>query len=313
MLRFALRRLLAVVPILLLVSAGAFLLLQAAPGDPAAAIAGDSASPEMIEQIREEMGLNEPLWIQYLSFIGAVLTGDLGVSWQNGQPVLDAILNRVPVTLSMVVLVLICCIIIAVPIGIIAGARANSVLDRVLVAISAIGMASPPFLLGLILVAVFSFQLGLLPATGYEPLGESPSGWLEHLILPVVALAMIPMAEVVRIARASMQESLEQDYIRTAWAKGIPGGAIVVRHALRNSLSPVTTVLGLQVARIIGGAVVVEQVFNLPGLGTLTIQSVLSSDAPMIMGIVLFVSIAVVVVNLCVDLFNYATNPRSQR
>ena len=311
MLTFALRRLLAVVPILFLVSLGSFLLLQLAPGDAATTLAGDNATPEAVERIRTELGLDRPLWAQYLQFAGGALGGDFGTSLTSGQPVLTTILDRLPVTLSLMALVLVVCLAVAVPMGVFAGVRANSAIDRVMVALSSVGMAAPSFLVGLILVSVFTFQFKLLPATGYVPFTTSPWGWFSHLILPAAALALIPAAEVLRISRSSIQEALEQDYIRTAWAKGLPGAYIVLRHALRNALSPMVTVLGLQVARIIGGAVVVEKVFNVPGLGTLTIQSVLAADASMIMGVVLFVSVAVVLINMIVDLFNVALNPRA--
>lgn len=310
MLTFALRRFISVLPILILVTLGSFMLLQLAPGDPALALAGENASPEQVQRIREELGLDRPLWLQYLTFMGGVLQGDLGTSL-SGQPVLATIMNRFPVTLSLMVLVLLVCLIVALPLGVLAGVKANSLLDRFLVGLSAAGMAAPPFLVGLLLVVLFTFQLGLLPATGYIPLAEDPSSWITHLVLPAAALAFIPGSEVLRITRASVQEVLEQDYIRTAWAKGLLPATILFKHGVRNALSPMVTVLGLQVARIIGGTVVVEQVFNVPGLGTLTIQSVLNSDAAMLMGIVLFVSTAVVVINLLVDLFNAASNPRS--
>lgn len=310
MFRRVIVRLLWAVPVLFIVTMGTFLLLELAPGDAAQTLAGEDATPEEVEEIREKLGLNQPVWWRYLLFIGNALQGDFGSSLSNSKPVLMTILECLPVTLSLLVLVLLTSVVVAVPLGVLAALRANRFLDRAIVVFTSVGLAVPSFLLALLLVVVFTFQLDLLPPTGFVPLERDPGKWLLHLILPVAALASTPIAELARMTRGSMRDALEQDYLRTAWAKGMLGRQVVIKHALRNAVIPIVTTVGLQAARIVGGTLIIERVFNIPGLGALTINAVIAQDATMLMGIVLFIALAVVLINLLVDISYIWLNPR---
>ncbi|TDB95779.1 ABC transporter permease [Actinomadura sp. 7K534] len=311
MLRLLARRLLMSVPILVIVTLVVFFLLEIAPGDPARrAAGGEMASAADVAEARRRLGLDEPLWTRYWHFIEGLFTGDLGQSIFSGQPVLAAIAERVPVSLSLMAGALTVAMLIAVPAGIIAATRPGSIADRVVMLISAGGVAMPNFLIGLLLVLVFALQLGIFPATGYVPFEQSPAGWFQALVLPSVALGVAAAAEIARFLRASMLDVLDQDYIRTARAKGIGVRSVLGKHAMKNAFAPVLTVLGLQVRILIGGTVVIEQIFNLPGLGSLTVKAVFDRDYPIIQGVAISAALVVVVTNILVDVAYGYLNPK---
>lgn len=307
------RRLAAIVPTLLIVTLITFSLLELTPGDPAVTLAGESATPEQIEAIRERLGLDRPFLIRYGDFLLGALQGDLGTSLFNSQPVLQAVFDRFPVTLSLVLYVFVLSILLGVPAGILAARRPNTLIDRAIAVLASFSLAAPTFLIGMVLIVVLSLKLGLLPPMGYTSPFEDFGGWVSRLLMPSIALSMHPAAELARMTRAAMSDTLEKDYIRTAWAKGLRGPTITRKHALKNAAIPVITVIGLQTARVLGGAVIIEQIFAIPGLGTLTIQSVLTRDLSMVMGIVLVASVATVLINLLVDLSYGYFNPRLRK
>ena len=312
MLRFVLTRLLAVVPVLFVVSCVVFLILRLAPGDPAAVIAGNSATPADIEQIRTHLGLNEPLPVQYGIWMGKVLQGDLGHSYFLNKPVTQLIVQRLEPTASLALGTMLLAVLMAVPLGTVAAARMGGWLDRLLSVVSVAGFSVPVFVTGYVLIYVFAMQLQWLPVQGYEPLGGKGGvlAWARQLILPWMALSIIYVALIARITRASVSEALTEDYIRTARAKGLREQVVLLRHALRNAAVPIVTVIGIGVALLIGGVVVTETVFAIPGLGSLTVDVVLNRDFPVIQGVVLFFSLLYVLINLLVDLSYLVLDPR---
>ncbi len=312
MLRFVLTRLLAVVPVLFVVSCVVFLILRLAPGDPAAVIAGNSATPADIEQIRTHLGLNEPLPVQYGIWMGKVLQGDLGHSYFLNKPVTQLIVQRLEPTASLALGTMLLAVLMAVPLGTVAAARMGGWLDRLLSVVSVAGFSVPVFVTGYVLIYVFAIQLQWLPVQGYEPLGGKGGvlAWARQLILPWMALSIIYVALIARITRASVSEALTEDYIRTARAKGLREQVVLLRHALRNAAVPIVTVIGIGVALLIGGVVVTETVFAIPGLGSLTVDVVLNRDFPVIQGLVLFFAVSYVIINLLVDLSYLVLDPR---
>ena len=312
MLGYLLRRVLATIPVMAFVALFVFSLLYIAPGDPAAVIAGDQASPEDVEKIRTSLGLDRPFLVRFTEWSLQVLSGDLGTSMFTGLPVTELIRQRLEPTLSLMVLTLFLAITFAVPMGVIAAAKAGSWIDRVLMAFAVAGFSVPVFVVGYLLAYVFALQLDWLPVQGYTPLSKGFLPWLEHLILPAVALGFIYIALIARITRATMLEVLSQDYVRTARAKGLGQGSILFLHALKNAAVPIVTVIGIGVALLIGGAVVTESVFAIPGLGRLTIDAIVRRDYPVIQGIVLMFSFIYVLVNLAVDCIYTMLDPRIQ-
>lgn len=306
-------RLAAIIPTLLIVSFVTFALMELTPGDTAMSIAGEGATAEQIEAIRVSLGLDQPFLVRYFDFLIGAVQGDLGQSLMNSQPVMSAILERLPVTLSLVAFVLVISVVIGVPAGALAARFPNSWIDRAIAVLSAGMLAAPTFLIGLLLIVVVSLQWGLLPATGYSPLTEGFGPWASSLLLPGVAVALHPAAELARMTRATMTDTLEKDYIRTARAKGLSEGVVVRKHALKNAAIPVVTALGMQTARVLGGSVIIEQIFALPGLGSLTIRSVLDRDLSMIMGIVVVAATVAVLINLLVDLSYGYFNPKLRK
>lgn len=307
------RRLAAIVPTLLIVTFVTFSLLELTPGDPAVTLAGEGATQEQIAEIRERLGLDRPFLIRYGEFLLGALHGDLGTSLFNSQPVLQAVFDRLPVTLSLVLYVFVLSILLGVPAGVLAARHPNTLIDRVVAVLASFSLAAPTFLIGMVLIVVLSLKLGLLPPMGYMSPFEDFGGWVSRLLMPAIALSMHPAAELARMTRAAMSDTLEKDYIRTARAKGLREPTIIRKHALKNAAIPVITVIGLQTARVLGGAVIIEQIFALPGIGTLTIQSVLTRDMAMVMGIVLVASVATVLINLLVDLSYGYFNPRLRK
>ena len=312
MLRFVVSRLAAVVPVLFVVSCVVFLILRLAPGDPAAVIAGNSATTADVEQIRAKLGLDRSLPVQFGIWLGRVLQGDLGYSYFLNKPVAELIAQRLEPTASLAIGTILLAVLIAVPLGALAASRMGGWVDRALSVVSVAGFSIPVFVTGYVLIYLFSIQLDWLPVQGYRPLGgkEGLAGWARHLILPWAALSIIYVALIARITRAAVSEALTEDYIRTARAKGVSEHVVLIRHALRNAAVPIVTVIGIGVALLIGGVVVTETVFAIPGLGSLTVDVVLNRDFPVIQGLVMFFAAIYVLINLLVDLSYLALDPR---
>jgi peptide/nickel transport system permease protein len=287
-----------------------FLLLYLTPGDPAAILAGDAATSEDIRKIREKLGLDDPFLERFGQWLWRLLHGDLGISIFTNLPVTHLIAQRVEPTLSLTFCTLVISVLVAVPLGVIAAARAGSWIDRAVMAFSVAGFSVPVFVLAYILILVFSIELEWLPVQGYRPISEGWVEWARHLVLPSAALGTVYIALIARITRASMLDVLAQDYVRTAQAKGLAPGAVLLRHALKNAAVPIATVVGIGIALLIGGAIVTETVFALPGIGRLTVDAILRRDYPIIQGVVLIFSAAYVLINLAVDLSYMFFDPR---
>ena len=269
-----------------------FLLLYLTPGDPAAILAGDAATSEDIRRIREKLGLDEPFLVRFGGWVWALLHGDLGTSIFTNLPVTHLISQRIEPTLALTTCTLVVAILVAVPLGVIAAARAGSWIDRAVMAFSVLGFSVPVFVLAYILILVFSIELDWLPVQGYRSIQEGLWPWLRHLILPSIALGTVYIALIARITRASMLDVLTQDYIRTAQAKGIAPSGVLVGHALKNAAVPIMTIIGIGIALLIGGAIVTETVFAIPGIGRLTVDAILRRDYPIIQGVILIFSAA---------------------
>jgi peptide/nickel transport system permease protein len=310
MVSYIFRRVLATLPVMAIVALLVFSLLYIAPGDPAAVIAGDQASPADVERIRQSLGLDRPFLVQFGTWVWRILHGDLGTSIFTNLPVASLIAQRIEPTLSLMVLTLVLTIVIAVPLGVVAAWKAGSLVDRAIMAFAVLAFSLPVFVVGYLLAYVFALELEWLPVQGYTPLAQGFWPWLENLILPAVALGGVYIALIARITRASMLEVLQQDYIRTARAKGLDQRSILFVHALKNAAVPIVTVIGIGVALLIGGAVVTESVFAIPGLGRLTVDAILRRDYPVIQGIVLMFSFLYTLVNLMVDVTYTLIDPR---
>ncbi|MDP9393771.1 MAG: ABC transporter permease [Actinomycetota bacterium] len=307
---FLLRRFGTSVLVLLLASIVVFVGVRALPGDAALALAGEERDPVALEQIREKYGLNDPVIVQYVRYVGNSLQGDLGFSTRTGAGVADVILDRLPVTLELAMLSLLVAILIGIPAGIIAALRRGSWLDNASNALGLLGLSVPNFWLGLLLILVVAVQLGLLPASGYVPFFEDPVENLRRMILPAIVLGTGLSAVLMRQMRSAMLETMSSDYIRTARSKGLSERQVVLVHALRNSLITVVTVLGLQLGGLISGAVITEQIFVIPGFGKLTVDGVFTRDYPVIQGVALVTVFGYVFVNLLVDVSYSFLNPR---
>src|SRR3982075_3429086 len=310
MLSYILRRVLATLPVMAIVAFLVFSLLYITPGDPAAVIAGDQASPADVERIRQGLGLDGPFLGQFGTWLWGILHGDLGPSISTTLPVASLIAQRIEPTLSLLAITLVLTILVAVPLGVVAAWKAGSWVDRTIMAFAVFAFSLPVFVVGYLLAYVFALQFEWLPVQGYTPLAEGLWPWLRNLILPAIALGSVYIALIARITRASMLEVLQQDYIRTARAKGLDQRSILFVHALKNAAVPIVTVIGIGVALLIGGAVVTERVFAIPGLGRLTIDAILRRDYPVIQGIVLMFSFLYVLVNLMVDVPYTLVDPR---
>ncbi|MEY3036555.1 MAG: ABC transporter permease [Burkholderiaceae bacterium] len=311
MLNFLVRRLLAVVPVLLVVSLVVFLILRLAPGDPAAVIAGNSATNADIEQIRAALNLDRSLPVQYGLWLADVVRGDLGYSYFLNLPVTTLVEQRVEPTLALALGTLVFAVLLAVPLGTLAAWRMGGWLDRALSVLSVAGFSVPVFVVGYVLIYLFAMQLDWLPVQGYRSFAESSLwDWARQLLMPWFALGIIYIALIARVTRASVSEALTEDYIRTARAKGLGESAVLLRHALANAAVPIVTVIGIGVALLIGGVVVTETVFAIPGLGSFTVDAVLNRDFPVIQGLVLLFAVCYVVVNLLIDLSYLVLDPR---
>ncbi|HXW27143.1 MAG TPA: ABC transporter permease [Xanthobacteraceae bacterium] len=310
MLAYVVRRILATIPVMAVVALFVFSLLYIAPGDPAAVIAGDQATPADVERIRQSLGLDRPFLVQFGDWVWNILHANLGTSMFTGLPVTKMIAQRIEPTLSLMAVTLVFAISVAVPLGVVAAWRAGSFVDRAVMAFAVFGFSVPVFVVGYLLAYVFALKLEWLPVQGYTPLAEGLWPWFENLILPAIALGCVYIALIARITRATMLEVLAQDYIRTARAKGIGQSGILFVHALKNASVPIVTVIGIGIALLIGGAVVTESVFVIPGLGRLTIDAILRRDYPVIQGVVVLFSFVYVLVNLMIDLAYTVLDPR---
>lgn len=307
---FVLRRLLATVPVLATVALLVFLMLRITPGDPAAILAGDNATAAQIAEIRGKLGLDQPILVQFALWLGKLLSGDLGESFFFKTPVATLIAQRIGPTLALATTTMLVTVVVAVPLGTLAAWRHGTLLDRFVMGFSVLGFSVPVFVLGYALIYVFAIQLQWLPVQGYKPLSAGLVPFLTQLALPSCALAVIYIALVARITRASLLEVLGEDHVRTARAKGLKESAVLLRHGLRNAAVPIVTVIGLGIALLIGGVVVTESVFNIPGLGRLTVDAVLGRDYPTIQGVILVFSALYVLVNLLIDLAYTVLDPR---
>ena len=310
MLRFVIRRLLIFVPVLALVSLMSFAVIWLVPGDPAAVFADASATPLQLAQIRHRLGLDAPFYLQMLAWYGRILHGNLGQSILLNRSVAAAIIERLPVTLSLTGLALSFATLMGVAAGMLAAMRHHSWTDQSVMILALLGLSVPEFWLGLMLIFGLAVYLGWFPAGGFVPISTSFSGWWHSLAMPAFTLAAVQMGFIARMTRSAMLEVLNQDFIRTAESKGLPWSVVVTRHGLPNALVPILTVIGIVTGGLLGGAVVVEQVFSLPGVGRLIVDAVLSRDFPVIQGSLLFVAVIYLLVNLIVDILYAVADPR---
>lgn len=308
--KLIINRLIALIPMLMLVSLMVFGLVLLIPGDPAITVAGDNATPEQIERTRELLGLNDPVLVQYGRWVGNALQGDLGTSLFSNRSVTSAIVDRFPVSMTLAIASLLFAAMIAIPAGIIAALKRGTWVDKFFTIGASVGVALPNFWLGLILVLVFALWNPWFPAVGYVSPFDDPVQSLRHLTLPAITLGVSAAAELTRQLRSALIDVLQHDYVRTARAKGLRSRVVIGRHALKNAAVPAITVLGVQVSVLLGGSVIVENVFGIPGLGQLAITSVLAKDVPLIQGIVLSATLIVLFMNLLVDISYGFLNPK---
>jgi len=306
-----LHRLLALVPLLLLVSLAVFSLTLLLPGDPAIALAGgDGASPEAIREVRQALGLDDPFGVRYVRWLSRGVQFDFGVSLENGRLVSEEIGMRFPITFGIALAAIGVALLIGVPAGIMGGLRPGSSMDRLGVLIASVGIAVPSFWLAMLLVAAFSVGLGWLPAIGYRDFAESPLDWLRHVCMPALALGSAAAAALARQLRAALIDVLGTNYVRTAWAKGATSRRVVAKHALRNAALPAITILGLQFSALLGGTVIIEQIFGIPGLGTYALRAIMANDLPVIQGVTFVFVLVHVGFNLLVDLCYGLLDPK---
>ena len=310
MLDFIARRIVAIIPVLAVVAVFVFLMLRLTPGDPAAVIAGDNATSDQIADIRAKLGLDEPLWAQFVIWIGNILQGNFGESYFFKKTVAELIAQRIEPTLALALCTLVFAVSVSVPIGVLAAYRQGSLLDRMVMGFAVVGFSVPGFVIGYCLIYIFAIELGWLPVQGYTRIGVNFWAFLERMVLPSLTLSVGFIALISRITRASVLEVLNEDYIRTARAKGLSNRVVLMKHALRNAAVPILTVIGLGIAILMGGAVVTESVFGLPGLGRLTVEAVLSRDFPTIQTVILMFSVVYVVINLLIDISYTIFDPR---
>lgn len=307
---YMLGRVVSTIAVMAMVGMFVFLLLRLAPGDPAAIIAGDTATPQMIAGIREALGFNKPLPVQFVRWALGMFSGDFGTSIFTGRPVLELISQRLQPTISLSILTMIFSVTIGISFGVLAAWRAAGLLDRALTAFSALGFSTPAFVVGYFLIYWFAISMHWLPVQGYAPIEQGPRLWFAHLILPIVTLSLFYVAFIARITRASMLEILSEDYIRTAAAKGASSYSILFHHALKNSGVPILTVIGISFAYLVSGVVITETVFNIPGVGRLTVDAINNRDYPIIQGVLILTSGVYVLINLAVDLAYTLIDPR---
>jgi peptide/nickel transport system permease protein len=307
---FVVRRLLATIPVMGVVALFVFSLLYFSPGDPAVIIAGEIASPEDIEKVRRTLGLDQPFFVRFGTWLWAILHGDLGTSIFSGIPVSTLIGQRIEATISLSIVTLIFAVVVAVPLGVLAAWKAGGWIDRGVMIFAVLGFSVPVFVLGYLLIFLFALELDWLPVQGFVSIREGFWPFLRQLILPAMALGTIYIALIARMTRAAMLDVLSQDYIRTAIAKGLRTDKVLLGHALKNAAVPIVTVIGIGVALLIGGVVVTESVFAIPGLGRMTVDAILRRDYPIIQGVILMFSFVYVLINLLVDLSYTLFDPR---
>jgi len=307
---YVFRRILVTIPVLAIVALVVFSILHIAPGDPAGVIAGDQATEEQVQAIRTKLRLDLPFHEQFTLWLTNALQGDLGISIFSNRPVVALVLQRIEPTIALAVLTTIISITLAVPIGVLAAWRAGTAVDRGVMSFAVLGFSFPVFVIGYVLIYVFAIKLKLLPIQGYRPLADGFWPFLRHLILPSVALGLSFMALIARITRTSVLEVLTQDHIRTARAKGLPSWQLLFAHALPNAAVPIVTIIGVGVALLLGGVVVTESVFAIPGVGRLVVDAILQRDYPVIQGVLLIFSATYVIVNLVIDLLYVVIDPR---
>jgi peptide/nickel transport system permease protein len=307
---YVVRRVLATIPVMAVVAIVVFLLLRLASGDPAAIIAGDNATSQDVTAIRTQLGLDRPIVQQFGIWIGNVLRGDFGESFFFKKTVAELIVERLEPTLALSVCTIVLAVLVSIPLGVVAAWKRGTWIDRVVMGFSVVGFSVPVFVTGYVLIYLFAIQLSWLPVQGYQRLREGLGGFIERLILPSVTLAVIYVALIARITRTSVLEVINADYVRTARAKGLPELPVLLRHVLRNAAVPIVTVIGLGVALLIGGVVVTESVYAIPGLGRLTVDAVLARDYPTVQAVILLFSVVYVLINLLVDLTYTVLDPR---
>ncbi len=307
---YLLRRVLATIPVMLVVAIVVFLMLRLTPGDPASIIAGDAATADDIVQIREQLGLDEPIVIQFGIWIGKMLTGDFGESFYYKRGVAGLIAERVEPTVALATFTIILACLMALPLGTWAAYKQGSWIDRSVMGFSVIGFSVPVFVIGYVLMYVFAVKLDWFPVQGYQRIGDGFGGFLHRLVLPSLALSVIFVAFIARMTRTSVLEVLNEDYVRTARAKGLSQTKVLLRHALRNAAVPIVTVIGIAIAVLIGGVVVTESVFTIPGLGSLTVDAVQGRDYPTVQALILLFSFVYVLINLAIDVIYTLLDPR---
>lgn len=310
MIKFALRRLLATIPTLLVVTLLVFGLVRLLPGDPARLMLGESANPQAIAELRTAMGLDRPIAVQYVAWLGDIARFDLGRSLVDNTSVSRIIATKLPTTIELAVLSMLVALALAIPAGTMSAVRRGGSVDGVVTVFALAGISLPNFFLGILLIYVFSVNLRWVPASGYVSLFDDPVRNLSLMVLPAITIGVSLGAVLTRYLRSSLVETLSQDYVRTALAKGVPGALVVVRHGLRNAMIPVITAFGLQLGTLLGGAIITEQIFSIPGFGRLIVDAVSTRDLPVIQGVVLIAAIAVFVVSFVVDLLYAAADPR---
>ncbi len=300
----------AALPVLCVVAVVVFIAVRVVPGDPAALVAGDSATPEQVASLREAMGLSKPLVAQFGLWASGILSGDLGVSLISGKTVVSLIGDRFGPTLALTLTTITLAILVAVPVGVLAAWRQGMALDRLVMAASVVGFSVPVFIVGYVLVFAFARTLQWLPVQGYKPLSEGIGPFFERLLLPTIALSLPYIALIARIVRSSVIEVMKEDFIRTARAKGASESTVLLRHALLNAAIPIVTVIGISIATLMGGVVVTESVFNIPGLGRLVLESILSRDFSVLQGLILLFAVIYVGINLVIDILYVVVDPR---
>lgn len=310
MVSYIIRRLLSMLPVMAIVAIFVFLLLHLAPGDPAVIMAGDNASSEAIAQIRQKLGLDEPLWRQFLTWVLSLLHGDLGHSMFWNEPVTTLIGQRAEPTIALAFTTIVFAVVTAVLLGIAAAAKAGTALDRFVMGFAVLDFSVPGFVVGYLLIFLFGIELKWLPVQGYSPIADGVGPWLRSLVLPTLSLGLAYVALIARMTRATMLEVLGEDYMRTARAKGVANRSLLLKHALKNAAVPIVTVVGMGVAFVIGGVVITETVFNIPGVGRLVVDAIMRHDYPIIQGVTLVFSGVYMLINLIIDLSYPLFDPR---
>ncbi len=307
---FIIKRIAATIPVMAVVALFVFLMLRLSPGDPAAVIAGDYASPEDIAKIRTQLGLDQPIIVQFSTWVWSLMQGNLGIYIFSNLPVTKLIAQRLEPTLMLSLTTLIFAVVVAVPMGVIAAWKAGTWVDRLIMIFAVFGFSVPVFVLGYMMIFSFSMELGILPVQGYKSPFDDFWQFVRHITLPTITLSVIYIALIARITRASMLEVLEEDYIRTARAKGQTESRVLLSHALKNASIPIVTIIGIGIALLIGGVVVTESVYNIPGLGRLVVDAILKRDYPIIQGLILMFSFVYIIINLVIDIVYTILDPR---